>query len=166
MLAVCPALAVTVVLSLGQQPAASAPTPPANLQPPADLVQQDTVVQGLVRALRTSQWETALSYCSPAVKDAAKEYSSPEAFFRAVVPIEKVVTSTRNPIYFPSSSSHPSKNPWGSYSFAYVIAELEKDPAIPWDLIMRPSKVYWQGYLKQVSSHWVVDFPTTPPGAL
>jgi len=150
--------AAMLILSLASVPATRPSQGPA-LEPPPDLIQANSVVQGFVHALRESDWAKALGYCSIRVQDDAKPYPSPEAFFRSIVPVEQVVTRTKNPIYRTKKSAKGS--PWAIYALAYKVAELERDPAVTWTLTTA-TQVWWQGGVRKVDSHWVIDFPTTP----
>lgn len=141
-------------------PVETQPTSQEASLPPPDMLQADAAVQGLVQALRDSEWTKALDYCSAKVRNAAKTYPSAEAFVRDVVPIQQLVTQTKNPIYFNSHQSSKG-GPWGMHALAFRIAELEPDPADRWSLPIT-RQVWWQGVVKKDDSRSVVDFPTTP----
>jgi hypothetical protein len=49
------------------------------------------VAHGFQEALRDGDWDRALSFCSQAVRAAARGYDSSEAFFVQTVPVKKVV---------------------------------------------------------------------------
>ncbi len=125
------------------------------------MVQANATVQGFVQALRDADWTKAIGYCSAKVRQDAKAYPSPEAFFRDVVPITQITAQTKNPIYL--RSGDPGKGgAWSLYPLAYRVAELEPDPADKWPLkIFR--EAWWQGRIeKSEGEGWAVDFPTTP----
>ena len=60
------------------------------------------VARRFQEALKTSDWDQALSLCTKAVQDAARRHDSTEVFFRAVVPIREVVKRPFNPHGFSS----------------------------------------------------------------
>ena len=75
-------------------------------------VELESAAANLVRqfwiALEESDWNTALSLCSMEIRKEARKYTSPKAFFEAVVPVKEVLKKIRprigrwlhNPKYF------------------------------------------------------------------
>jgi hypothetical protein len=63
---------------------------PTGFPPPAR-----AVMEGFHNALQNSAWDRALSLCSPAVREKARQYDSALDFFEDVVPIEYLKTPDR-----------------------------------------------------------------------
>lgn len=153
-------LTAMLILPLIADPATRPSSEPA-LEPPADLIQADSIVQGFVRALRDAEWQKALADCSPKVQGQAKQYPSPEAFFRSVVPLQKLISETKNPIYKPNP--HPGKSgPWVMWALVVKVAEVESEPDVTWPGLTMSTPIYWQWRIDKVNSRWIIDFPTTP----
>lgn len=53
------------------------------------------VMSQFQQALRESDWDKALGFCSENVKSKASDYGSAEAFFRGVVPVDEIVSLPR-----------------------------------------------------------------------
>lgn len=54
-----------------------------------------TVMLGFQQALKESDWDKVLGFCSENVKAKARDYGSPEAFFKSVVPLDEIVSLPR-----------------------------------------------------------------------
>ena len=100
------------------------------------------------RALQESAWEKTLSYCSERVKAKAKEYESPEDFFRAVVPIKTIVQTSQFRIF-------PVKGTLNSFYCAFDWHFRTSDPEME-------HRTGWQPDIYKTDAGWLVDFQTTP----
>ncbi|MHC4743588.1 MAG: HEAT repeat domain-containing protein [Planctomycetota bacterium] len=98
------------------------------------------------RALQQSDWDAALALCSDGVRKEAAKYPSVEAFFRAVVPIEKVLAQQGRPRtgYWPNPPKY----------FAYFF-----DVRIPQPGFIRD--VWWVWMVRRLEGQesWEIDFP-------
>ncbi|MHC4497697.1 MAG: hypothetical protein ACYS21_01130 [Planctomycetota bacterium] len=95
-------------------------------------------------ALRGSEWERALSYCSKKVKQNAKQYESVEAFFEAVVPVEKLLEMSQFPVWKKTVSKGNRTTLFGSF---VQLSEPGAQPTINWE---------WD--IKLADAEWVIDF--------
>ncbi len=101
------------------------------------------VARAFLDALRTSDWDRALSICSQAVQMKAKDSDSPEMFFRQFVPVERLSFQSRG------YGSRDGK-------IIEVSAEVAIDvPSAQWP-------VRWNWSLIRAGSTWVVDFELVP----
>lgn len=154
-------LMAALMLPLSATPS-TRPSSSSAPEPPPDLAAENAVILGFVQALHDSDWARAIGYCSPEVQEQARRYPSPEAFFRDVVPFEELTKKAKAEDY--TLKYHPEGRkggPWSRMALAFKLADLERDPAVPWALAMSTS-VYWQARTQKADSRWVVDFQTTP----
>lgn len=157
----CASLLMVAVI-LGQFLASGPVSQPALEDgPPPEVMEAEGVMQGFARALRTSDWQAAAGFCSADVQEAVKKYSSPEAFFRQVVPIAQLLATIKTPMY--ARAANPAKGgAWQMRQLACRVAELEPDPADRWSLMM-PREVWWQARLRRDGqSRPFLDFTTVP----
>ncbi len=149
-------LVATAMLIL---PLVAAPATRPTSQPPAEMPPEISaayaVAEHFISALRESRWSEALGDCSPEIQEKAKEYPSPEAFFRAVVPLQEF----RN--LHIKRQTRPERGGWYKPTAAFKLAELEEDLVPPFPLRMS-TVVSWQWWVKDINSRWVLDFPATP----
>jgi hypothetical protein len=108
-------------------------------------------MKGFRRALARGDWQGALDCCSPQVRSGIGQYASTEAFFRAVVPIERIALLPKSPICasraFPDD---PGRE--GSYYESFVrLLEGGAELSVAWN---------WK--VKKTAQGWQIDFETTP----
>ncbi len=108
----------------------------------------DTVPYRFQRALKDSDWDMALSFCSKPVKAKAKEYNSAEAFFKDFMPLERIVELLG--FYVRGHSSSAAK-----------ITSLHFDE-IPLEVSGAEWPVNWKWSLVKDNDRWLVDFKTMP----
>jgi len=102
-----------------------------------------------IQALKESAWERALSCCSEKVRAEAKKYESAEMFFKAVVPIETVVTQSRK-FWFTRV-----KGASGDFSCRFDWSFRTAEPNME-------HTTSWSAYILKTDAGWVVDFRTMP----
>ena len=101
-------------------------------------------------ALAGEQWQEALSLCSDRVRAKAREWSSPQAFFKETFPGDLVLA--RDFGYWtlradqPGGSDWPDKANW--YGLFVNLTEPETRPVLQW---------YWA--ICVTNGTWVVDYP-------
>jgi beta-lactamase regulating signal transducer with metallopeptidase domain len=101
------------------------------------------------RALEQSDWKTATTLCSVQVREEAAKYSSPEFFFKAVVPVGEILKRTgRSRIgYWPHHPKH----------FAYIF-----DVRISHKDLTRDAFWVWRVRKLEGETNWEIDFPAVP----
>ena len=99
------------------------------------------------KEVKDANWEKALGYCSCKVKAKSREYESPEAFCKAVLPIEKIAALSEFQIRGQSSRL-------GQVIRYQHNIEL-KDPNDRYSL-------RWELCIIKEDSNWVMDFTTKP----
>lgn len=108
-------------------------------------------IKAFQRALADSDWPRALDCCSPQVRSGVGQYASTEAFFRAIVPIERIALLPDLPICggrsFPNDPDRV-----GSYYESFVPL-LEGGAEL---------NVRWKWRVKKTAQSWQIDFETTP----
>jgi hypothetical protein len=106
------------------------------------------VVKRFWIALEQSDWKTVLSLCSMEVREEAKKYPSPEAFFQAVVPVEEILKKTRPRIgYWLVEPKY----------FAYIY-----DVRISQEGLARDVSWGWMVRRMDAEKKWEVHFSTIP----
>jgi hypothetical protein len=100
------------------------------------------VARGFQEALRDGDWDRALSFCSQAVRDAARGCDSSEAFFVHTVPVKKVVGHKFRPHMFSSRDGRTTR-------MADEVS-LDLSPDDGW--------TRWTWALAKVGQSWKVDF--------
>lgn len=105
------------------------------------------VARGFLQALRGSNWEQALSFCSPSVEAKARQLDSTEAFFRRFMPVEKLTALWQfDPHGFGSRDGR----------VVNVSSEVHIDTAkARWP-------VRWNWALVRSGAAWLVDFELVP----
>lgn len=98
-------------------------------------------------ALRRSDWDEALSLCSPAVKAKALRAASPEVFLRQYVPVEKL-----------AAKSQFQPQGYGSRDGKITEMPVEVNLAVP--KVQWP--VRWTWKLVRAGPTWLVDFGLVP----
>jgi hypothetical protein len=94
-------------------------------------------------AVKDSNWNSAINYCSNKIRAKAQDYNSPEEFFKTFLPIEKIKALQK---YNISGWSNDNR-----YS-----CEIEiKDPNYEWS-------IEWHLEICKQNENWVMEFPTKP----
>lgn len=106
------------------------------------------VARGFQEALKASDWETALSYCSPAVRAEARQSDSPEDFFRRLVPVKEVVSASFKPLSYSSREGR--------------VMRMSKEVHLADASAKAPSPVRWAWTLVRIDQAWAVDFDLIP----
>jgi hypothetical protein len=99
------------------------------------------------KAVRDSDWENALKYCSSKIKSKAGEYDYIESFFKDVLPIDEVTALSE----FQVSGRSYHYNEVYRYSCEIRL----KNPNYKWPL-------HWNLSVLKEDTNWVVEFPTKP----
>lgn len=99
------------------------------------------------KEIKDANWEKALGYCSCKVKAESREYESPEAFCKAVLPIEKIAALSEFQVCGQSSKLGQVI----SYQHDIVL----KDPNYRYSL-------RWGLSILKEEPKWVMDFTTKP----
>ncbi len=94
-------------------------------------VEAKTTMKEFQRALADGDWRRALDYCHSRVRPAAGRYASPEEFFRAVVPVERIVLLPELPIS--SARSFPGKPGREGSFYGSFVRMLEGGPGLAVD---------------------------------
>jgi len=106
-----------------------------------------TVARQFLEALRQSDWDRALSFCSQRVKATASDAADAQVFFRQYVPVEKL-----------TAASQFQPRGYGSRDGKIVEMPAEVDidvPNIQWP-------VRWNWKVIRAGSSWAVDFELVP----
>jgi len=91
-------------------------------------------------------WDQALAWCCQSVREAADTHPSDAAFFKTVVPVDKIVALDRFPI------TATRRGPRGaSYTFFVRLVEEKDRPIVSWT---------WR--VEQTDAGWEIAFNTTP----
>jgi hypothetical protein len=98
-------------------------------------------------AIKDSNWNDALEYCSDKIKAKAKDYNSPGVFFKDMLPIDKIIALKD----FKISGTSSSDGKINRYSCEIRI----KDPNYEWPL-------HWELETCKQDEKWVIEFPTKP----
>ncbi|MCH8119640.1 MAG: hypothetical protein IIC00_07925 [Planctomycetes bacterium] len=98
-------------------------------------------------ALKDSDWNKALSYCSQNVQKKAKGYQAQKAFFDNIVPVDKLIEISEFPIWHTESDRLGYK----LFGCFLQLSPAEAKPTISWE---------WN--LSKTDTGWVVDFKTIP----
>jgi len=99
------------------------------------------------KAIKDSDWEKALTYCSEKIKSKAEGYDSIETFFKYVLPIDEIAALSEFQI-----SGRGSRN---KEVISYSSEIKLKDPNYRYPL-------HWNLSVRREDSNWVVEFPTKP----
>ncbi|MBA7702527.1 hypothetical protein ES703_111296 [subsurface metagenome] len=105
-----------------------------------------TVMLGFQQALKESDWDKALGFCSKNVKSKASNYGSVEAFFGGIVPVDEIVSLPR----FQTSG--------GKYNREGQQVEFRCFLRIP--TVGSEETVDWVWRVGKSDSGWVIDFET------
>lgn len=105
-----------------------------------------TVMLRFQQALKESDWDKALGFCSENVKSKASDYGSAEAFFGGIVPVDEIVSLPR----FQTSG--------GKYNREGQQVEFRCFLRIP--TVGSKETVDWVWRVGKSDSGWVIDFET------
>jgi len=101
------------------------------------------VAGAFLEAVKTSDWDRALSYCSQPVRAKAAEFDSPRAFFQCLVPVREILLRPFSPNLFSSRDGRIIR--MSDDVGLYVEGEEDWSARWPWSLI-------------RVDKGWLVDF--------
>ncbi len=102
-----------------------------------------SVAGAFLEAVKTSDWDRALSYCSQSVRAKAAEFDSPRAFFQSLVPVKEILRRPFSPNLFSSRDGRIIR--MSDDVGLYVEGEEDWSARWPWSLI-------------RVDKGWLVDF--------
>lgn len=102
-----------------------------------------SVAGAFQQAVKTSDWDRALSYCSQPVRAKAAEFDSPRAFFQCLVPLKEIPLRPFSPNLFSSRDGRIIR--MSDDVGLYVEGEEDWWPRWPWSLV-------------RVDKGWLVDF--------
>lgn len=97
------------------------------------------------KALKDSNWRRALTYCSDSIREKAKEYPTPEAFFRDVLPIREI-TAIRE---FETAGRSSRSGTVTRYGCEIPLKNTDSQFSLDWELSVVKTK-----------EGWVLEFPT------
>jgi hypothetical protein len=106
-----------------------------------------SVMLGFQDALRRSGWDKALSLCSTRVRKKAKEGDSAETFFKDVVPLERIISSSQ---FFVRGRSSRAGEVMG-----YLCEVPLEVPGYEYGL-------EWQWSVVRANTGWFIDFKPKP----
>ncbi len=106
------------------------------------------VARGFQEALKVSDWEMALSYCSSAVRAEARRSGSREDFFRRFVPVKEVISASFKPLSYSSREGR--------------VMRMSKEVHLADASAKTPSPVRWAWTLVRTDQAWAVDFDLMP----
>ncbi|MBP7050225.1 MAG: hypothetical protein KBE65_04350 [Phycisphaerae bacterium] len=103
------------------------------------------VASAFQEALKESDWEKVLSYCTPAIQSKAREFDSVEVFFRRFVPVKETASRPFDPHMF---SSRAGK-----------VVEMTDGVGL---YVGEDSWMEWPWSLIKARTAWLVDFELLP----